>query len=248
MHDRKFPKKNRFRYRIFTFSLDLDELELLDTRLKLFGVDRSAFFRFSTNDHLDFGKTSVKDNILEYLKQNGVTETISKIILITNVRILGYVFNPVSFYFFYGAKEEPLCAVAEVGNTFGEQKPFFLGKESMRDEAFCLRTEKFFYVSPFVKLESEFEFTLRIPGDSLNIRIDVLENGHTVMITTYTGKKIELTDGNLLRMFIQYPLVTVKVIVLIHWQAFRLYLKGLPYIKKTENTNLQKGVHLGKNY
>ncbi|RHX89219.1 DUF1365 domain-containing protein [Leptospira stimsonii] len=248
MHDRRSPRKNRFRYGIFTFALDLDELNTLNQTFRFFGVDRRSFFRFSTKDHLDFGKTSVKENILEYLKQNGVTEKIKRAILITNVRVLGYVFNPVSFYYLFDEKEEPLCAVAEVGNTFGEQKPFFLGKDSWKDGAFRLRTGKFFYVSPFVGLKSEFEFTLRPSFEGLNIRIDALEDGQPVMVTTYTGRRLELSDWNLVRMFFRYPLVTVKVIVLIHWQALRLFLKGLPYIKKEENIDLQKGVHLGKNH
>ncbi|WP_207767182.1 DUF1365 domain-containing protein [Leptospira adleri] len=248
MHDRRFPKKNTFRYGIFTFGLDLDELQSLDKNFRLFGVDRRALFQFSAKDHLDFGKSSVKENILEYLRQNGVSEPVGRIVLITNVRVLGYVFNPVSFYFFYDEREEPICAVAEVGNTFGEQKPFILGKDTWKDGAFRLKTGKFFYVSPFVDLTSEFEFTLRPSQERLNIRIDAIENGRTVMVTTYTGTKLEISDISLLKMFFRYPLVTVKVIVLIHWQALKLYLKGLPFIKKQNNIDLQKGVHLGKNH
>ncbi|TGL72784.1 DUF1365 domain-containing protein [Leptospira kmetyi] len=248
MHDRRSPKKNRFRYGIFTFALDLDELKELGARSRCFGTDQKALFRFSDEDHLDFGKVGVKENILEYLKQNGMNELVTKAILVTNLRILGYVFNPVSFYFFYGEQNSPLCAVAEVGNTFGEQKPFFLGKETWKDGAFRMRTGKFFYVSPFVGLKSEFEFILKPADESLNIRIDALEDGETVMTTTYTGKRIEWNDRNLIRMFFLYPLATVQVIVLIHWQAFKLYLKGLPYIRKNENIDLQKGVHFGKNH
>ncbi|PJZ27579.1 DUF1365 family protein, partial [Leptospira kmetyi] len=122
------------------------------------------------------------------------------------------------------------------------------GKETWKDGAFRMRTGKFFYVSPFVGLKSEFEFILKPADESLNIRIDALEDGETVMTTTYTGKRIEWNDRNLIRMFFLYPLATVQVIVLIHWQAFKLYLKGLPYIRKNENIDLQKGVHLGKNH
>ncbi|TGM03612.1 DUF1365 domain-containing protein [Leptospira barantonii] len=247
MHDRRFPKRNRFRYGIFTFALDLDELKELGARSRWFAYNRKALFRFVDEDHLDFGKLGVKENILEYLKQNGMNESVTKAILVTNLRILGYVFNPVSFYFFYGEGNSPLCAVAEVGNTFGEQKPFFLGKETWMDGAFRMKTGKFFYVSPFVGLKSEFEFILKPADEFLNIRIDALEDGEAVMTTTYTGRRVEWNDSNLIRMFFFYPLVTIQVIVLIHWQAFKLYLKGLPYIRKNENIDLQKGVHVGKN-
>ncbi|TQE75177.1 DUF1365 domain-containing protein [Leptospira noguchii] len=246
MHDRRIPKQNRFHYKIFTFALDLDELNELNSGLKFFGLDRANIFRFSKEDHLNFGKNSVKENILEYLKQNGVKEKVSKVLLITNLRVLGYVFNPVSFYYFYGEQDLPLCAVAEVGNTFGEQKPFFLGKESWKDEAFRKRIKKHFYVSPFINLDSEFDFILKDPQEQMNIRIEVIEKEKTIMVTTYTGKKIPISNLNLIKMFLLYPLATVKVIVLIHWQAFKLYLKGLPFIRKDENKNLQRGIYLGK--
>ncbi|RHX91667.1 DUF1365 domain-containing protein [Leptospira yasudae] len=248
MHDRRFPKRNRFQYGIFTFALDLDELEELNSKFRCFGFEKRALFRFSKADHLDFGKRNVKENILEYLQSNGITDPIAKVILVTNLRVTGYVFNPVSFYFFYGPEDSPVCAVAEVGNTFGEQKPFLLGKETWKDGAFRMKTGKFFYVSPFVGLKSEFEFVLKPTNDGLNIRIDALEEGQTVMVTTYVGKKLEFNDWNLIFLFFRYPLVTVQVIALIHWQAFKLYLKGLPYIRKDENINLQKGVHIGKNH
>ncbi|WP_246813874.1 DUF1365 domain-containing protein [Leptospira gomenensis] len=248
IHDRTFPKKNRFRYGIYTFCLDLDELERLDSELKLFGSDRRAVFRFAREDHLDYGKSSVRENITEYLRKNGISESFKRILLITNIRVLGYVFNPVSFYFFYDEADRPLCAVAEVGNTFGERKPYFLGRATWENGAFRMRTGKFFYVSPFLDLNSEFEFVLGSPEDRLHIRIDAFENDRKVMTTVYTGSRIPLNDLNLFLMFFYYPLVTLRVIALIHWQALKLYLKGLPFIRKNENMDLQKGVHFGKNH
>ncbi|MDV6236320.1 DUF1365 domain-containing protein [Leptospira ellisii] len=248
MHDRTFPKRNRFRYRIYTFCLDLDELDRLDSELRFFGSERRAVFKFSKDDHLDYGKVSLRENLLEYLLQNGVSGPFKRILLITNIRVLGYVFNPVSFYFLYEESDRPVCAVAEVGNTFGERKPYFLGRTAWDDGVFRMRTGKFFYVSPFLDLRSEFEFALGLPDEALRIRIDAFENGEKVMTTAYTGSRIPLTDFNLFLMFFSYPLVTLRVIVLIHWQAFKLYLKGLPFIRKNENTDLQQGVHFGKNH
>lgn len=115
MHDRRFPKRNRFRYGIFTFALDLDELEELDSKLRCFGFEKRALFRFSKADHLDFGKRNVKENILEYLQSNGITDQIAKVILITNLRVMGYVFNPVSFYFFTDRRIFPFVRLRKWG-------------------------------------------------------------------------------------------------------------------------------------
>lgn len=126
-------------------------------------------------------------------------------------------------------------------------KLFFLGKGSFTQKGFKKKEGKFFYVSPFVSLDSEFEFYLNPPQDGrINLRIDAFENGERVMVTTYTGKALDLTDLNLIRMFLKYPFVTLRVIGLIHWQALLLYLKKLPFIRKNEGLDKQRGLHLGR--
>ncbi|PJZ48549.1 DUF1365 domain-containing protein [Leptospira saintgironsiae] len=247
MHDRKIPKPNRFNYGIFTFQLDLDELDIVNDRLWMLGNNKFRVFSFKDTDHLNFGKEGLKENFLEYLRQEGVKEKVEKVTLITNLRVFGYVFNPVSFYFAEDKDGNPICAVVEVGNTFGEMKLYFLGKRSFDQKGFKKKEGKFFYVSPFVGLDSEFEFHLNPPqGGRVNLRIDAFENGERVMVTTYTGKVSDLTDLNLIWMFIKYPFVTLKVIGLIHWQALLLYLKKIPFIRKNEGLDKQRGLHLGR--
>ncbi|EQA46596.1 PF07103 family protein [Leptospira broomii serovar Hurstbridge str. 5399] len=247
MHDRRIPKRNRFRYGIFTFQIDLDELDLLNQSFRLIGRNNRRLFAFRDADHMDFGKAGIKENFLEYVSRAGVKEKVGRVTLVTNLRILGYTFNPVSFYFAEDEFGRPLCSVAEVGNTFGEMKHYFLGKETLDARGFRRQEGKFFYVSPFISLDSVFDFRLNPPADDrLNIRIDALEKGETIMMTTYTGKARRLTDLGLLWMFFKYPFVTFKVISLIHWQALKLYLNKIPFIRKNENIDLQIGVHLGK--
>ncbi|WP_040508542.1 DUF1365 domain-containing protein [Leptospira wolffii] len=247
MHDRKSPKRNTFRYGIFTFLLDLNEIESFGERFRLLGNNKFRMFSFLDRDHMDFGKSGIRENFLEYLRTQGVKEKVEKVTLITNLRLFGYVFNPVSFYFAEGEGGVPLCAVAEVGNTFGEMKLYFLGGDTLTEKGFRKKEAKFFYVSPFIGLDSEFDFYLNPPSDGgLHMRIDALENGQTILVTTYTGKMRELTDWGLVWMFIKYPFVTWKVIGLIHWQAFRLYLKKLPFLRKTDGEDQQRGVHFGR--
>lgn len=247
MHHRLLPKRNRFRYGIFTFQLDLDELDRLGKSLFLLGRNRRRLFSFNDSDHLNYGYSDIKENFLEYIRSQGVKENVGKVVLVTNLRVLGYAFNPVSFYFAEDESGSPICAVAEVGNTFGEMKLYFLGKETSDGKGFRKKEGKYFYVSPFVTLDSVFDFRLFPPKDGeLHVRIDALEKGNTTMVTTYTGRARELSDLNLLWMFLKYPLVTLKIIGLIHWQAFKLYLYKVPFIRKKEDTSLQIGVHLGK--
>jgi DUF1365 family protein len=156
----------------------------------------------------------------------------------------------VSFYFVTLADGSPLCAIAEVGNTFGEQKPYLVPVESLpADPAggtaarFRLIAPKHFYVSPFSPLDLRFDFKLRDPGEQLSIGVNDLNAANdTVLISALTGQRRPLTDGELLRLTLRYPLVTLRVITLIHWQALRLWLKKIPFLRKSESPHLQRHV------
>lgn len=242
MHHRLQPIKNRFVYTIFMFSLDLDELDLLDKDLRLFSRNAWNLFSFRDSDHLQSGKTTVKENILEYLRRNDIDLNGGKIYLITNTRTFGYVFNPVSFYYCFDAEGNAVCAIPEVGNTFGEKKPYVLNKDDKSEQGFQKRITKYFYVSPFIELDTEFDFNLHIPNEKLHVTIDDYKDGKKFFLTSLTGKKKPLTDTQLLWYSVRFPLITLQVILLIHWQALKLYLKKLPYLNKTDNPHLQKEI------
>jgi uncharacterized protein len=268
MHHRLAPKEHRFRYGIFQFCLELDELDTLSARLRLFHRNRPALYRFNDGDH--FGgkggmecwsngvlvKTplhhsttpplhhSAKSGLLAWVAAQGLhLPADTRVLLLTHCRVFGYIFNPVSFYFCLDAQDRPLCAVAEVGNTFGEQKPFLLGPEHFDGEGRFRRVvPKHFYVSPFFALDLAFDFKLRVPGEQLDIHIDDREGDRPVLLTALTGRRIPLTDANLTRLTLKYPLVTLRVITLIHWHAFKLWWKNVPWHRKAANPHLQQGV------
>ena len=242
MHHRLEPLKNRFVYRIFMFHLDLDELDTLHSTMKLFSRNRFNIFSFRDSDHVNFGKTTVKENIIEYLRQNGISLNVGKIELVTHLRMFGYIFNPVSFYFCFDKEGNPVCAVPEVGNTFGEMKPYLLRPEDRTEQGFRKMTDKFFYVSPFITLDTIFDFNLHIPGEKLHVAIDDYTGGKKFFLTAVNGDRKPLTDSRLLWYVIRFPFITLQVIGLIHWQAMKLYLKKLPYLKKSDNPELQKEV------
>ncbi len=252
MHHRLEPKQHRFHYNVFMFYIDLDEIDSLSKHLSLFSKNKFNFFSFRDNEHLQLPleapdkSKSTKEHIIDYLIKNGMNEKVSRMMLLTNLNVLGYNFNPVSFYYCYDEQDQPLCVVAEIGNTFGEMKPFLMTKENLTGTTFHLNTTKYFYVSPFIDHDTNFDFNLGIPGEKLSIRIDDFKNEKRFFISTLTGERKPLTNRNLLLYSFRFPLITVKIISLIHWHALKLWLKRIPFRKKAENPELQKDVYRRK--
>jgi DUF1365 family protein len=245
MHHRLEPKQHRFHYNVFMFYIDLDEIGLLSKKILLISRNRFNVFNFRDKDHLQLPKEnpdktkSIKEHIKDYLKQNGIGLKDEKIFLLTNLCTFGYQFNPVSFYFIEGHS-----CIVEISNTFHEMKPFFIGKENFDGDKFHLNTIKHFYVSPFTDMDTQFDFNIRIPDEKLNIKIDTLaKDDHTIIITTLSGTRKELTNARLSWYALRFPFITLQVIGLIHWNAFKLWLKKIPYHKKNSHLDLQKEVY-----
>lgn len=243
MHHRLTPKEHHFNYRIFYFWLDLDTLDATSKRLRWFSHNRFNLYSFKDSDHLDKGASDVRQNIVRYLAENGIEfPEGGKIRLLTLARVAGYIFNPVCFFYCSDASDNPLCVVAQVTNTYHEMKPYLLRE---RDEKgrFRLNTPKHFYVSPFSGLDLHFDFKLPVPGESFDIHIDDREGENPVLLSKLSGKRVPLTDARLLWFAIKYPLLTLKVIVLIHWNAFLLWIKGLHVHAKAADKDLQRDVY-----
>ncbi len=246
MHHRFSPKVHKFHYRTFMWCFDLDELDELHQKSWFFSRNRFNLFSFWDKDHLlksgekEVSKIKTETEVKAYLKINNIDLGEGKIYLITNLRTLGYLFNPVSFYYCFNEQNEPVAAIAEVGNTYYEMKTFMLGH--FENDAFELRTKKHFYVSPFTKLDDEFDFKLKLPSNKLNIKIDDYREGEKFFISTLTGEQKALNNWSIIGAFIRFPFHTLQVIVLIHWQAFKLWVKKVPFHAKTANKDLQQDV------
>lgn len=249
MHNRLSPKQHRFNYHVFMFYIDLDEVDMLAKKFSLISHNRFNFFNFKDNEHLQLPANNpdttkgVKQHVIDYLAQNGITYTGGKIMLLTNLNVLGYNFNPVSFYFVYDERDEITCCIAEVSNTFREMKPYFLSRERLANGRFHLNTTKYFYVSPFIDHDTNFDFNIGIPGDKLNIRIDDYKNGERFFISTLTGTRKPINNKSLWWYSLRFPLIPLRIMWLIHWNALLLWRKKIPFHTKAANPQLQKDVY-----
>lgn len=260
LHERFSPRSHRFLYRIFLFSLDLDELDKLHRKLRLFSFNRRNLYSFRERDFLPSGERihnsssetavgyaseaeSLKSRVVAYLASRDIDLTGGRVMLVTLPRVLGYLFNPVSFYFCYDRTGAPVAALAEVTNTFKEMKPFLLAPETLRDGVFRLRVPKNFYVSPYSDVDVAFDFNLRVPGERLSVQIDDYVGVERTLTSTLNGPRRPLTDARLAWFSIKYPLITLRIISLIHWHALRLWLKKVPWFAKAAKPGAQRDLY-----
>lgn len=259
MHARLSPRPHRFVYRIFMLGLDLDELEQVARVAPWLSVNGGNLFSFRERDYLPVGEAafntthqpkpvtagSLKARVIAYLGQHGIDLAGGRVMLITLPRIAGYGFNPVSFYFCFDAAGTPRAAIAEVTNTFREMKPFLLGPDTFAAEAgaFHHRQPKHFYVSPFTDVDVAFDFTLSLPGERLSVQIDDYHAAERSLTSTVTGERHALTAARLAWYTVKFPLLTLRVISLIHWHALCLWLKRVPWFAKAARREDQRDLY-----
>lgn len=238
LHDRAKPKRHRFAYSCFVFCLDLDEIPRLARQLWAFSHNAANLYSLRDSDHLKEGADSIRQNILRFLRSSGIDQSIGRITLVTNLRTWGYVFNPVSFFFVHDTSGSPLCAVAEVANTFNEQKLYLLRHRD--GDRFRQSLPKQFYISPFSDLDVSLDFDLAPPAETLDLRIDESDAEGTYFHSALVGNRRPLTNRGLLAITARFPFMTLSVIAAIHWQAAKMALvKKIPFHRKAANPHLQ---------
>ena len=244
-HERYFPRKYAFNYRFFLAILDLDELEKLDQSTWCFSYNRFNLFSFYDKDHLYHHGKSIKDNVLNYLEAQGVNEKILSIKILTNLRILGYVFNPVSFYFIQGEKSPYI--LIQIGNTFSELKPYLVDESHRQGETWIYETVKEFYISLFISLTNKMTFKITEKKGRYVVLIDDhTDQGELELKASLKGDKTPWSSLTLVKYFFKFPLLSFRIITAIHYHALRLYLMKIPFIKKADNAQLQTGVYQWK--
>lgn len=234
MHKRLFPKVNQFAYRVYYLALPIAQLRDAATQHKL-AINHSATMSFHEKDHGLRDGSALEEWINAILSAHQLDEIIEDVVLICMPRILGYVFNPVSFWMCLDKDGCLRAVVCEVKNTFGETHSYVCVHEDKREISGddWLEAEKMFHVSPFLEREGTYHFRFSLKEQKLGVWIDYYTNeGNKQLITALTGEFKPLTRSAMRKVFWTHPLVTFKTIALIHWQALKLFSKGVRYIVK----------------
>lgn len=227
MHARLKPRPHRLTYRLFSLLLDLDDLDALDRRLHLFSRNRFNVFSFFDRDYADPEGGPLKEQIEHLLAQAGIKPDGGAVRLLTMPRIFGYAFNPLNVYFCHRRDGALHALLYEVNNTFGQRHSYLIPVDA--DETAPLRqsADKRFYVSPFMDMQLTYRFRVDPPHEQLRISILVSDADGLVLSAIHKATRHPLQDRALVRALMRDPLLTWKVIAGIHWEALRIWLKGV---------------------
>ena len=231
IHKRFKPKEHSFKYKVFSLFIDLSELSELNDKLKFFSLNKFNLISFYEKDHGERDGSSLLSWVKFNLKNNNINIENIKIKLLCYPRILGYVFNPLSIFFIYDKKENLISILYEVKNTFGEQHTYVFKVEG-KNKLIQNNCTKKFHVSPFIEMDCNYFFTILDPGENLSVKIDQYDKEGKILFASQDGKKSDLTTKNLMNSYLKHPLMTFKIISAIHFEAFKLWIKGIRFVKK----------------
>ena len=219
---------------VFYFALDLAELDEVATRLRLVGRNRRSVVGFRDADHLPTPATDLDSDVRAHLRKEGEDPAGWQITLITNLRILGYVFNPASFFLCRDAAGVLRVVIVEVHNTFGERHMYTLRPAASPGEApgpFGASMAKAFFVSPFISLDGRYAVHVRDDDEGVRIAIVLRQDGEVMLSTSLLLERRPLTDGSLLRLLLRHPFMTQRTMGLIHLHAIRLWWRGARFYR-----------------
>ncbi|MBI5319539.1 DUF1365 domain-containing protein [Bradyrhizobium sp.] len=234
MHARLKPKGHRFSYRVMSLLIDLDRLEDADRQSRLFGVNRASLYSFNEADHGKRDGSSLRAHAQACAAGHGIDLAGGKVQLLCYPRLLGFAFNPLSVYFCHRADGGLALLIYEVRNTFGDIHSYVLPVRPSEASAAGIRQQqdKQFYVSPFVEMAMRYHFRILPPAETVRLRILETDREGPLLSATFSGRRGALTTAALMRSFIALPLVTLKIVAAIHWQALRLWLKGVRLVPR----------------
>ena len=231
IHKRFKPKIHYFKYKVFSLLLDLSELEHLSKKIKFFSHNKFNLISFYEKDHGNRDGSSLVSWVKKNLEDNNINSEKVKIKLLCYPRILGYVFNPLSVFYIYSENEKLISILYEVKNTFGEQHTYIF-KVDNDQNLYQHNCSKKFHVSPFIEMNCKYFFKLLKPGEKISVIIDQYQTNEKILYASQDGQRVDFNTKELIKSYLKHPFMTFKIISAIHFEAFKLWAKGIRFIKK----------------
>ncbi len=235
-HVRERPVRNAFRYRLFMLYIDLEELPKVFDRYWLWSAEQRNVAAFFRKDHLRTSSISLLESARDLVEERLGFRPQGPIRLLTHLRYYGFMMNPVSFYFCYNTDQKPVAMIAEVNNTpWGEQHCYVMLWDSSTEQGTQhWEIEKGFHVSPFMEMQMRYHWEAQEPGEKLLVNIANHDQEGFLFSAGMNLQRREINAGNLATCLIKYPAMTAKVYAAIHWQALKLWAKGVKYVPHPE--------------
>jgi len=231
IHKRFKPKTHFFKYKVFSLLIDLSELNHLSKKISFFSHNKFNLISFYEKDHGDRDGSSLISWVKKNLEDNNIQSQNIKVKLLCYPRILGYVFNPLSVFYVYDLNEKLICILYEVKNTFGEQHTYIF-RVNNDQNLYQHNCTKKFHVSPFIEMNCKYFFRLLKPGEKISVIIDQYQTDEKILYASQDGQRVDFNTKELIKSYIKHPLMTFKIILAIHFEAFKLWSKGIKFIKK----------------
>ncbi len=230
MHHRMKPRENRFNYTVFNVLIDVDRLGEAAAQSRLFSVNRFNLLSFHEKDHGKRDGSCLRDHVEGLMAAEGLAAP-GRILLLAYPRLLGYGFNPLSVYYAYDGRDRLVALIYEVRNTLGGLHTYVapVRPGEVSDAGIRQDQRKEFYVSPFISMEQHYHFRMLPPGSSVRVRILEKDSEGPLLAATFSGSMCPLRTGTILRACLRVPLLTFKVIAGIHWEAFKIWRKRVPF-------------------
>ncbi|MGI9289798.1 MAG: DUF1365 domain-containing protein [Gammaproteobacteria bacterium] len=230
-HTRFTPRRNEFRYSMFMMLLDLDELDTLFDKFWLWSARRVALARFRRSDHYGDPQQPLAETIRDLVKERTGKKPQGSIRLLAHLSYFGYCFNPISVYYCFDQNEQLENIVLQVSNTpWGEQHCYVLSPgENLSDKHHHYRFNKSFHVSPFMPMDMEYSCRLTPPEEILYFSLDNYRDEKKVFASDISLRRHEINHRSMAMTLLRDPFMTFRVVTLIHWQAFILWLKRMPF-------------------
>jgi len=231
IHKRFKPKVHYFRYNVFSLLIDLSELDTIDKEISFFSLNKFNLISFYEKDHGERDGSSLINWVNKNLEKNNIPTQDIKIKILCYPRILGFVFNPLSVFYVYNLQNKLISILYEVKNTFGEQHTYIF-KITKDENLVQNKCAKKFHVSPFIEMDCNYFFRLLKPGDKISVIIDQYDKEDKILFASQDGIRTDFNSKELIRSYLKHPLMTFKIIIAIHYEAFKLWIKGIKFIKK----------------